>query len=188
MSYQPAPHLCGTIRGASDACSYLMITGREPVRDPAAAAAGADAEGELQPLRQAQIRRVIHHRKGDKKMSDMINILRMRPGEEPEEICVDNTLAALQAEVGGHIETVFADRDVRGRGVLAIVNEEGRLEELAPNCLLHGELIFGPILLVGVRGEDFCSIPEDYEPLWIDALERARERALPLIREWDRGI
>ena len=33
MSYQPAPHLCGTIRGASDACPYLMITGREPVRD-----------------------------------------------------------------------------------------------------------------------------------------------------------
>jgi len=33
MSYQPAPHLCGTIRGASDACPYLVITGREAVRD-----------------------------------------------------------------------------------------------------------------------------------------------------------
>ena len=33
MSHQPAPHLCGTIRGASDACPYLVITGRENVRD-----------------------------------------------------------------------------------------------------------------------------------------------------------
>lgn len=33
MSYQPAPHLCGTIRGASDACPYLVITGHQPGRD-----------------------------------------------------------------------------------------------------------------------------------------------------------
>lgn len=103
-------------------------------------------------------------------MADKINIIRMRPGEEPEEISVDNTLAALQAEVGGHIETLRLDRDVT-----AIVNEEGLLEELEPNCLLRGELIVGPVVLVGVRGEDFCSIPEGYESLWIDALERARE-------------
>lgn len=121
-------------------------------------------------------------------MSDMINILRMRPGEEPEEICVDNTLEALQREVGGHIEPAFADRDVRGRGVLAIVNEEGRLEELAPNCLLHGELIVGPILLVGVAGDSFASLPEGTASLWLDAMRRARERALPLIREWERGL
>ena len=28
-----APHLCGTIRGAGSACPYLVITGREPVKD-----------------------------------------------------------------------------------------------------------------------------------------------------------
>ena len=116
-------------------------------------------------------------------MSKRIKAIRMRPDEAPEEIEIKNTLQALQEEVGGYIETFYlAD------GVTAIVNEEGKLEQLAPNCLLRGDLIVGPILLVGVRGEDFCSIPEGYEPLWIDALQRARERALPLIREWDRGI
>lgn len=116
-------------------------------------------------------------------MSDKINIIRMRPGEEPEEACVDNTLAALQAEVGGHIETLRLDREVT-----AIVNEEGRLEELPPNCLLRGELIVGPILLVGVAGDSFASLPEGYATLWLDAMRRAQERALPLIREWERGI
>jgi hypothetical protein len=116
-------------------------------------------------------------------MAETIKAIRMRPDEEPEEIQIENELRALQAEVGGYIETLPL-----GEGVIAVVNEEGKLEQLAPNCLLRGDLILGPILLVGVRGEDFCSIPEGYEPLWIDALERARERAMPLIREWDRGI
>lgn len=116
-------------------------------------------------------------------MADMIKAIRMRPDEDPEEIQIENELRALQAEVGGYIETIYlAD------GVTAIVNEEGKLEQLAPNCLLRGDLIVGPIVLVGVRGANFCSIPEGYEPLWIDALQRARERALPLIQEWDRGI
>ena len=116
-------------------------------------------------------------------MADMIKALRMRPDEAPEQIEIENTLAELQKEVGGYIETLYM-----GEGVTAIVNEEGKLEQLRPNCLIRGDLIVGTILLVGVAGEEFCSIPEGYEALWLDALERARERALPLIREWERGI
>jgi len=116
-------------------------------------------------------------------MSKKIKAIRMRPDEAPEEIQIENELRALQAEVGGYIETLYlAD------GVTAIVNEEGRLEGLRPNCMFRAELLVGPVVLVGVKGDRFCSIPEGYESLWIDALERARERALPLIREWDRGI
>ena len=107
----------------------------------------------------------------------------MRPDEEPEVIEIESELRALQAEVGGHIETFPL-----GQGVTAIVNEEGRLDELRPNCMFRAELLVGPVLLVGVEGDHFCSIPDGYEALWLDALERARERALPLIREWDRGI
>ena len=116
-------------------------------------------------------------------MTETIKAIRMRPGEEPEEISLDNKLEAFQREVGGHIETFRLDRDVT-----AIVNEEGKLEELAPNCVIRGDLIVGPILLCGIAGENFASLPEGYAGLWLDALERARERALPLIREWERGL
>lgn len=45
--------------------------------------------------------------------------IRKKPGAQPEIIEVDNTLAALQQEVGGYIETVSIADDV-----VIICNEE----------------------------------------------------------------
>ena len=75
--------------------------------------------------------------------------IRKKPGCAPEIIEVENTLKALQAEVGGYIETVsIAD-------VVIICNEEGRLCGLPYNCRF-----VGTILVVGRNKDEFCDVPE----------------------------
>lgn len=60
---------------------------------------------------------------------------------------IPNTLEALQAEVGGYIETVRLAEDI-----LAIVNEEGWLMDLPENQHLKG--IVGPAVIVHNRAGD----------------------------------
>ena len=80
--------------------------------------------------------------------------IRKKPGCEPELIDIDNTLKALQQEVGGYIETVsIAD-------VVIICNEEGRLCGLPYNCRFVNVDFVGPILVVGRNKDEFCDVPE----------------------------
>lgn len=79
-----------------------------------------------------------------------------KPGKAPQKINVDNTLKALQTAIGGYIESVNM---VSGSNFTMLVDEDGRLKGLKPNwCGL-----VGPILVVGVKGEEFCDLPKDVE-------------------------
>ena len=80
--------------------------------------------------------------------------IRFLPGALPERIEIENTLEALQKQVGGHIETVTLDS-----GFCAVCNEEGLLMDLPYMGLINHINFFGPVLLVGVNGEDFCDVP-----------------------------
>ena len=79
--------------------------------------------------------------------------IRKKPGCEPEIIEVDNTLKALQAEVGGYIETVTIASDA-----VIICNEEGRLCGLPYNCRFVGVDFVGTILVVGRNKDEFCAV------------------------------
>lgn len=81
--------------------------------------------------------------------------IRKKPGAQPEIIEVDNTLAALQQEVGGYIETVTIASDA-----VVICNEEGRLRGMSYNCLFFGMVFVGTILVVGRNKDEFCDVPE----------------------------
>lgn len=81
--------------------------------------------------------------------------IRKRPGEAPEIIEVENTLKALQAEVGGYIETVTIASDA-----VIICNEEGRILGLPDNCRVCGVDFVGTVLIVGTKGDEFCDVPE----------------------------
>ena len=81
--------------------------------------------------------------------------VRKRPGEAPEIVEIENTLEALQAEVGGLIESLQFATDCT-----FLVNEEGKLLGLAPNMYFGNDLLVGTILAVGVKGEDFCSLSD----------------------------
>ena len=81
--------------------------------------------------------------------------IRKKPGCAPEIIEVDNTLKALQAEVGGYIETVTIVRDA-----VIICNEEGCILGLPYNCRFVGVDFVGTILVVGRNKDEFCDVPE----------------------------
>lgn len=81
--------------------------------------------------------------------------IRKKPGAQPEIIEVDNTLKALQTEVGGYIETVTIASDA-----VVICNEEGRILGLPDNCRVCGVDFVGTILVVGRDRDEFCDVPE----------------------------
>lgn len=83
-----------------------------------------------------------------------MRIIYKDPDKAPEVREVDNTLKALQDCVGGYIETVPLTRDV-----VIICNEEGRLLGLPPNPVMGGDFI-GPVLLVGVKGDEFTDLTD----------------------------
>lgn len=80
--------------------------------------------------------------------------IRKKPGAQPEIIEVDNTLAALQTEVGGYIETVTIASDA-----VVICNEEGRILGLPDNGRVCGVDVVGTVLIVGTKGEELCDVP-----------------------------
>lgn len=75
------------------------------------------------------------------------------------EIKIENTLRALQNEVGGYIEVVMLSDKAA-----MIVNEEGLLRGMAPNPIasnVANTKIVGPAVVVGVDGDEFTDIPTD---------------------------
>ena len=84
-----------------------------------------------------------------------MKVIRKKPGCEPEVIDIDNTLAALQQEVGGYIETVTIASDA-----VVICNEEGVPLGMPYNCRFVNVDFVGSILVVGRNKDEFCDVPE----------------------------
>ena len=74
-------------------------------------------------------------------------------GGKPELKEIENNLEHLQALVGGYIET---DRVLPG--IVAIVNEEGVINDLPRNRGIRGRMYFGNVFFVRAAGEDFASL------------------------------
>lgn len=82
-----------------------------------------------------------------------MHVIYKAPGCRPEPRDIPNTLEELQATVGGYIETVALATDTA-----IICNEEGRLLGLPYNCRFFGVDFVGPILVVGVDGDEFTDL------------------------------
>ena len=81
--------------------------------------------------------------------------------DEQKIIEIENELEALQEVVDGYIETVSLIPDK----VDMIVNEEGLIKEMELNSVasvIAGTYIFGNALIVGVDGENFCDVPDEW--------------------------
>lgn len=89
-------------------------------------------------------------------------------------ITVENTLHALQHEVGGFIEAVPLFRNV-----VIIVDEEGKLKGKTPTAMVPGDMLVGDWLVAGVNEEgEFTDLdPRD----WCDLLELGLPCFLSLI-------
>lgn len=98
-----------------------------------------------------------------------MRVIHKAPGCLPEFRDIPNTLEALQEAVGGYIETFTFATDAA-----VVCNEEGHILGLPYNCDLLGIPFCGPILIVGVNGDEFCDIPADLQKLFgcLDRVER----------------
>ena len=89
------------------------------------------------------------------------------PGEEPRvEPLFDNTLEAFQEAVGGYIETVTLCTDL-----VLIVNEEGRIKGLPYNTTICGCQLYGPVLAVSTKGDEFASLKAAHIRTVLDVLK-----------------
>lgn len=93
-----------------------------------------------------------------------ISALSKRPGEPPRHVWVSNNLEALQKAVEGYIEAITVSRG-DGRDLVIICNEEGKIRGMAHNVTIYGEDFVGPILVVGVDGEDFDDLPLTWQEM-----------------------
>lgn len=82
-----------------------------------------------------------------------MKIIGKRPRCKATVMEIENTLEALQKEVGGQIETVTFAEDC-----CIICNEEGRLLKLPYNLTFCGVSFVGTILFVGVAGDEFTDL------------------------------
>lgn len=79
----------------------------------------------------------------------------LRPDRETGYISyISDSLKNLQTFVGGYIEVWGPFNNWK-----VICNEEGRLRGMEYCCTVMGEEFFGPVLIVGVNGEEFDDIP-----------------------------
>ena len=83
-----------------------------------------------------------------------MKVVAKKPGQLAEIIKIENELQALQEYVGGWIETVTFATDA-----CIICNDEGRLLDMPYNFTFCGVDFYGPILIVGVKNEDFTDCP-----------------------------
>ena len=89
-----------------------------------------------------------------------LSVLKIAPGQYPQQVEIDNDLKALQQAVGGTIAAVYPFADP----VAIICNDEGKLMGLPLNRALRDEngqmydAVAGTFLVVGLDEEDFVSL------------------------------
>ena len=101
-----------------------------------------------------------------------LSVLKIAPGQHPQQVEIDNDLKALQQAVGGSIDAVYPFADP----VAIICNDEGKLMGLPLNRALRDEdgqmydAVAGDFLVVGLGEEDFASLTPElaqkYEQLF----------------------
>ena len=91
-----------------------------------------------------------------------MKVLMIEPGKVPYETEIENSLRAMQAAVGGRIQTVeFSDDPA-----VLICNQEGKMKGMPLNRPLHDskgevyDIIAGRFFIAGAGEDDFCDLPD----------------------------
>lgn len=92
-----------------------------------------------------------------------MRVMSKEPGKGWKIAEIENTLEALQRGVGGKLEAVTLASDP-----CVLCNEEGRLLGMPYNTTICGVSFVGPLLIVGIAGEDFAGLTEQQ----VDRLRR----------------
>ena len=111
---------------------------------------------------------------GQQAAPEKLTVLVVEPMKEPYVKEIDPGLHALQAEVGGRIQSLSPSADP----VALICNEEGKMLGLELNRSLrdeHGEIydiVAGTFLVVGLGPESFASLPPDMVQKYTEQFKR----------------
>ena len=102
-----------------------------------------------------------------------LTVLKIAPGQQPQQVEIDNDLKALQQAVGGAIGASYPFAD---DPVAIVYNDDGKLMGLSLNRALRDEdgqmydAVAGDFLVVGLGEEDFASLTPEmaqkYEQLF----------------------
>ena len=102
-----------------------------------------------------------------------LSVLKIAPGQFPQQVEIDSDLKALQEAVGGFIGTSYPFAD---DPVAIVYNDDGKLMGLPLNRALRDEdgqmydAVAGTFLVVGLGEEDFASLTPElaqkYEQLF----------------------
>ena len=81
---------------------------------------------------------------------------------------IENSLASMQEVVGGYIEIIPAESIVGGEALpgdkyLLVLNEEGKLQNLEPNFLIHdgADVIFGTAFVCKARDDEMVGLSKN---------------------------
>jgi len=107
-------------------------------------------------------------------MASKIRAIIKRPDELTGHMTnISHTLENLQKIVGGYIECIPLRDDV-----VILVNEYGKIQGLdfnIPHPHTNKDFLVGTIIICGVKGEHFVSLPPSFEmSTWRGVLERLR--------------
>ena len=91
-------------------------------------------------------------------MGRKVSVIIKRPGQKPYKTNISDSLKNLQNTVGGNIETVTLREDMT-----FIINEEGRLLGLPYSCTVCGIDLYGTVIVIGVKRDDFDDIPITFD-------------------------
>ena len=102
-----------------------------------------------------------------------LSVLKIAPGQYPQQVEIDNDLKALQEAVGGFIGASYPFAD---DPIAIVYNDDGKLMGLPLNRALRDEdgqmydAVAGTFLVVGLDEEDFASLTPElaqkYEQLF----------------------
>lgn len=93
-----------------------------------------------------------------------MKIVVVEPHKAAYEKEIEHTLENLQQIVGGYIEAIYNDD-----GTALVCNEEGKLMGLEGNRRIGNDIIAGTFFVVGVSGEDFCSLTDEQTKKYLNA-------------------
>jgi hypothetical protein len=92
-----------------------------------------------------------------------LSVLKIAPGQYPQQVEIDNDLKALQQAMGGSIGASYPFEDP----IAIVYNDDGKLMGLPLNRALWDEdglmydIIAGTFLVVGLGEEDLASLPPE---------------------------
>lgn len=87
-----------------------------------------------------------------------IKVYIKQPGRPPYSTNIENNLENLQRNVEGYVEFVPLAKDF---GI--IFNEEGMLKPMPYNTEICGMNLYGPVIFIGMKGEEFTNVPCDWK-------------------------